>query len=74
MKSKPDDRSDNVKKIQKNISDTIENIEAAEETAYITENPNTKKDIKDKNDRRRTAIYGMKNEIKDESINKKDFK
>jgi len=73
MRLQSNEHNDKVNRIQKNIKDAKENIESAEETAYITENPNTKKDIKDKNARRRTAIYGMENEIKDESVNRKDF-
>ena len=38
MKNKPDDRSDNVEKIQRHIDMTKHNIEVAEEMIASTEN------------------------------------
>jgi small acid-soluble spore protein (thioredoxin-like protein) len=38
MKNKPDDRRDNVEKLQANITHTIQNIELAEETMAETSN------------------------------------
>ena len=52
MKNKPDDRRDNVDRIQENINNTLENLRLAEETMVQTDNPATIKDIKDKNRRR----------------------
>lgn len=71
MKQNPDDRRDNVEKIQKSIHNTIENIEAAEETAEFADNHKAKKEIEAKNDRRREAIKGMRHEVKDEAAHKK---
>ncbi|MDD3364528.1 MAG: small acid-soluble spore protein Tlp [Syntrophomonas sp.] len=70
MKHNPDDRRDNVDKIQNNIDHTIQNMEVAEEMLTLTDDPKKKKSLKDKNDRRRDALDGMKNEIKDEANDK----
>lgn len=69
-KHKPDDRSDNVEKIQHNINHTIQNMELAEEMIEITDNPKTKKDLKEKNERRRDALNGMRAEIRDEALDR----
>ncbi len=71
MKSKPDNRKDNVKKIQRNIDNTNKKIEAAEEMISITEDPSVREDIKDKNERRREALDSMITEIKDEARDKR---
>jgi small acid-soluble spore protein (thioredoxin-like protein) len=65
-KPKPDDRSDNVEKLQNMIHDTIENIEAAEETMQFASGEE-KQNIAEKNKRREEAIDGFRTEIKDES-------
>lgn len=67
MKSKPDDRSDNVDKLQENINCTIQNMELADEMIDKTDDPKAKKDLKDKNCRRDAALDAMRNEIKDEA-------
>ncbi len=69
-KRNPDDRRDNVDKIQNNIDHTIQNMEVAEEMITLTDDPKKKKSLKDKNDRRRDALDGMRNEIKDEANDK----
>lgn len=66
-KPKPDDRSDNVDKIQFNINHTIRNMEAADELIEKTDDIKMKKDLEEKNDRRRTALNGMREEIRDEA-------
>lgn len=43
MKSKPDDRKDNVDKIQYNIDKTIQNCELADEMISETDDEKTKK-------------------------------
>ena len=68
--AKPDDRSDNVKKQQKIVQNTIENLEEAED--YLNEHadelaPQESENIRKKNERRRQAIAGLRNEIKDEA-------
>ncbi len=67
MKSKPDDRSDNVRKIKKNIDTTMHNMELAEEMMSKTDNTKTKDALAAKNERRCDAIKGMRSELKDET-------
>jgi small acid-soluble spore protein (thioredoxin-like protein) len=71
MKHNPDDRRDNVDRIQKNINHTIQNMELADEMIAKTDDPKSKKDLKEKNDRRRDALNGMRAEIRDEALDKK---
>lgn len=47
-KPKPDDRSDNAEKLQSMIHDTIENIEAAEESLAFTDSETQRQQIKEK--------------------------
>ena len=65
-KPKPDDRSDNAEKLQSMIHDTIENIEAAEESLAFTDSETQRQQIQDKNERRRESIESYRAEIKDE--------
>jgi small acid-soluble spore protein (thioredoxin-like protein) len=67
MKPNPDDRKDNVERIQRNIDMTIHNIEAAEEMIGETDNPKTKEELRAKNERREQALKGFRKEIKDEA-------
>ena len=69
-KPKPDDRRDNVDKIQRNIDQTIQNYELAEEMIAKTDDEKTKKDLKEKNKRRLKSLKGMRHEIRDEAIAK----
>ncbi|NBJ16610.1 MAG: small acid-soluble spore protein Tlp [Dehalobacter sp. 4CP] len=71
MKHNPDDRRDNADRIQKNINHTIQNMELADEMIAKTDDPKSKKDLKEKNDRRRDALNGMRVEIRDEALDKK---
>lgn len=71
MKHKPDDRRDNVDKIQNNIDHTIANMEAAEEMIAESDDPGVRKDLKAKNVRRAEALDDMRREIRDEAIDKK---
>lgn len=61
----PDDRGDNVDKLENMIQDTLQNIEESHETMQYVSNEN-KKDINLKNKRRKEAIEGMREEIEDE--------
>jgi len=65
---KPDDRRDNVEKIQYNIDKTIQNYELAEEMIAKTDDEKTKKELKEKNKRRLQSLESMRNEIRDEAI------
>jgi len=71
MKNHPDDRSDNVEKIQNNIDNTVQNMEAAKEMIAVTDNDKTKKNLKEKNKRRGEALDSMKAEIQDEAKDSK---
>lgn len=71
-KNKPDDRRDNVDKIKYNIGKTIQNIELAEEMIAKTDDEKMKKTLEEKNERRREALHGMREEIRDEAIDKKN--
>lgn len=71
MKHNPDDRRDNVEKIQKNINKTIQNTELADEMIAKTDDVKMKNELKEKNQRREKALDGMREEIKDEAIDRK---
>ncbi|MFJ7825980.1 small acid-soluble spore protein Tlp [Psychrobacillus sp. NPDC096623] len=62
----PDDRSDNVKKLKKMVSNTKENMEAAEETMEHTSG-NNREAIREKNEHRKESIEGFRREILDEA-------
>jgi len=68
---KPDDRSNNADRIQFNINHTIRNMEAAEELIEKTGDRKMKNELEEKNERRRDALQGMREEIKEESLHKK---
>jgi small acid-soluble spore protein (thioredoxin-like protein) len=72
MKNKPDDRTDNVDKIQYNIDKTILNCELADEMIAKTDDENMKQTLAEKNDRRESALNAMRREIKDEAIDKQN--
>ena len=67
MKHNPDDRRDNVDKIQRNIDNTIRKMEHTEEIMEKTSDSNAKKDLREKNERREAALRGLRHEIKDEA-------
>lgn len=67
--AKPDDRSDNAKKIQRAIHNTKENIQ--ETNAYLSEHADEisgkeVRDLQHKNTKRKRAIEGFEAEYKDE--------
>ncbi len=67
MKAKPDDRSDNVENIQKNINHTIENMRKADEVIEETSDNAMRQNLEEKNERREQALKGMRSEIRDEA-------
>lgn len=68
---KPDDRSDNVEKLQDMMKNTKENMEASEEMmAYVDENE--RKALKQKNARREESMSGFREEILDEAAARKN--
>lgn len=72
MKHKSDDRSDNVEKIQNNITNTIQNIELTEEAIRASDDPGIKKSLMAKNSRREEALDSMRIEIQDEARDSKN--
>lgn len=72
MKNKPDDRTNNVDRIQHNISNNIKNINLAEEMIEKTDDEKTKETLIEKNKRRKKSLNSMRAEIKDEAIDKKN--
>lgn len=64
-KPNPDDRSDNVEKLQSMIVNTIENMDEAEESMKFA-NAEDLSRIEAKNERRRESITAFRSEIKDE--------
>lgn len=67
MKANPDNRKDNVERIQRNINMTIRNMELADEMMGKADNPKTKEELSAKNEKREQALKGMRGEIKDEA-------
>lgn len=67
MTRKPDDRSDNVERLQNNIDNTLKNMDRAEETLDKCSNPQQKRELEAKNQRRAQALDGFRNEIRDEA-------
>lgn len=66
-KPKPDDRRDNVEKIQYNINHTISNYRETEDLIQATDDPEEIERLKEKNKRREQSLSGMKREIKEEA-------
>jgi small acid-soluble spore protein (thioredoxin-like protein) len=69
-KPNPDDRSDNVEKLQEMVQNTIENMEEAEETLNGDVSGTDRAAVEAKNARREEAIEGMRREIVDEARNR----
>ncbi|SFA89053.1 MULTISPECIES: small acid-soluble spore protein Tlp [unclassified Bacillus (in: firmicutes)] len=63
----PDDRSDNVEKLQAMIQNTDDNIRKAEQSLSLAENEGQRSQIEAKNERRRESITEMRAEIQDEA-------
>lgn len=68
MKSKPDDRTDNVERIQGNINHTVDNMRRADEMIEETSDDKMRKNLIAKNEKREDALNGMRGEIRDEAI------
>ncbi|WP_101843982.1 small acid-soluble spore protein Tlp [Halobacillus sp. Marseille-P3879] len=66
QKPNPDNREDNVEKLQEAVQNTIENIEASHETMNMA-NDKDRSQIERKNKKREQALEGMRQEIKDEA-------
>ncbi|MBB6669168.1 small acid-soluble spore protein Tlp [Cohnella nanjingensis] len=68
--AKPDDRSDNVEKLQESVQNTIGNLEESQE--YLDEHadeisPEESSTLREKNERRRESISAQRSEIEDEA-------
>lgn len=63
----PDDRSDNVEKLQSMVQNTIKNIEEAEDSLAFSDSEEAREQIRAKNHRREESIQAMRNEIQDEA-------
>lgn len=72
MKHNKDDRTDNIDRIEYNIGKTIENHRLAEDMIETTSDENMKQTLTEKNKRREQALNGMREEIKDEAIDKQN--
>lgn len=69
--SKPDNREDNVEKLQDMVQNTIGNIEKSHETlAFASEEE--KERIEQKNKRREQSIQSFREEIKDEASDREN--
>ena len=66
-KPKPDDRRDNVEKIQYNINHTISNYRETKDMIEATDDEKMKEELIAKNKRRLESLKGMREEIKDEA-------
>ncbi|QTN97407.1 small acid-soluble spore protein Tlp [Bacillus sp. LJBV19] len=66
QKPNPDDRSDNVEKLQDMVQNTIENIKEAKESMEFATDEE-KQRIQEKNARRNESIESFRSEIQDES-------
>lgn len=72
MKNKPDDRRDNVDRIQYNIDRTILNCHLADEMIAKTDDPKMKQTLEEKNERRMESLQAMREEIRDEALDKEN--
>jgi small acid-soluble spore protein (thioredoxin-like protein) len=68
----PDNRRDNVERIQYNINKTMHNTELADDMIAKTDDDRMKKTLEEKNERRKAALNGMRKEIKDEAIDRQN--
>ena len=71
-KPKPDDRTDNVERIQFNIDNTIMNYRKTEDAIKITEDEKQRSELEEKNKRRDQALKGMRKEIRQEATDREN--
>jgi small acid-soluble spore protein (thioredoxin-like protein) len=72
MKNKPnpDDRRDNVEKLQYQINHTISNYRETKDMIEETDDPDKKQRLIEKNKNRLDSLNGKREEIKEEAIAK----
>lgn len=71
-KPNPDDRRDNVDKLQFAIDNTISSYRESKDIISSTEDEKLKSELEKKNQRRENAIDSMRDEIRDEAIAKEN--
>ncbi len=69
---KPDDRTDNVEKIKFNIDNTIINYRKTEDAIKLAVDDKQRQELEEKNQRRNEALKGMRKEIRQEAIDRKN--
>ena len=72
--AKPDNRADNVEKLQTHVQNTIDRLEEAEEYLALHGDEideTERRNIEVKNEHRRESIERFRNEIKDEARNQR---
>ncbi|MDD4780920.1 MAG: small acid-soluble spore protein Tlp [Tissierellia bacterium] len=69
---KPDDRRDNVEKIQQDITNTIINYRETKDLINKVDNEKERNDLIEKNQRREQSIKGKREEIRDEALARKN--
>ncbi|MED3725869.1 small acid-soluble spore protein Tlp [Priestia filamentosa] len=67
----PDDRSDNVERLQEAINNTVENMCKAED-ALEHASDKDRADIEAKNHRREESLTAMRNEVKEEAADREN--
>lgn len=70
--AKPDNRKDNVARIQNNIDNTIANYRKTEDMIKLSDDPKQKSELRAKNERREESLSNMREEIKDEASDRKN--
>jgi small acid-soluble spore protein (thioredoxin-like protein) len=67
LKRNPDNRDDNVERIQGHIDNTVRNIRETDKVIRATSNDKTRDELSAKNERRADALDAFRGEIKDEA-------
>ncbi|MCE4050169.1 MULTISPECIES: small acid-soluble spore protein Tlp [Bacillaceae] len=67
----PDNRADNVEKLQDMIENTLDNIDKSEETMAFASSEE-RANIEAKNKRREESINAFREEVKDEAANREN--
>ncbi|MDO5516002.1 MAG: small acid-soluble spore protein Tlp [Clostridium sp.] len=72
MSPNPDDRSDNVQKLQENINNTLKNINLANDVIAKSNDPSEVQNMKERNAKREEALESMRSEIREEAMANKN--
>lgn len=68
----PDDRSDNVQKLQENINNTLKNINLANDVISKSNDPAEVQNMKERNAKREEALEALRSEIREEAVANKN--